>query len=142
MMPFSPYFGYPYYRIFPSRSHNSSNQKVYNQKKELIPKDFSNRYNVNNNFNNCNTHSNHFNNDTFNNNCNFTNAKNNCNNSPNNYTISINDTDSYDYEQFINIFGFKLYFDDLLILALLFFLYKEEVKDESLYIALILLLLT
>lgn len=95
MMPFSPYFGYPYYRTPLSRSHNFNNQKLYNLKKEPIPRDCSD-----------------------------------------------NNTDSYDYEQFINIFGFKLHFDDLLILALLFFLYKEEVKDESLYIALILLLLT
>lgn len=47
---------------------------------------------------------------------------------------------SEDYEQFFEIFGIKLYFDDLLILALLFFLYKEEVKDSYLYIVLFLLL--
>lgn len=40
------------------------------------------------------------------------------------------------------IFGLKLYFDDLLIIALLFFLYQEDVKDTYLYIALILLLLS
>lgn len=140
MMPFSPYFAYPYYRTSSIRSHNLNNQKLYNLKKEPFPKDCSDHYN--DNINNYNTHSNHFNNDTFNNNCNFTNVKNSCNNNSNNYTISITDTDSYNSEQFINIFGFKLHFDDLLILALLFFLYKEEVKDESLYIALILLLLT
>ena len=95
MMSFSPYFGYPYYRVPSIRSHNLNNQKNYNLKKEPIPNDCSN-----------------------------------------------SNTDSFEYEQFINIFGFKLYFDDLLILALLFFLYKEEIKDESLYIALILLLLT
>ena len=40
------------------------------------------------------------------------------------------------------LFGIKLYFDDVLILSLLFFLYKEEVKDESLFLALILLLIS
>ena len=48
-----------------------------------------------------------------------------------------------DLEQpIIEILGIKLYQDDLIILGLLFFLYKEEVKDESLFISLILLLLS
>ena len=41
-----------------------------------------------------------------------------------------------------DLFGIKLYFDDVLILSLLFFLYKEEVKDEGLFLALILLLIS
>ena len=41
----------------------------------------------------------------------------------------------------IDIFGIKLYLDDIIILCLLFILYKEDVKDEMLFIALILLLL-
>lgn len=45
-------------------------------------------------------------------------------------------------EQFFSILGIKLYFDDLIILALLFFLYNEGVKDEALFICLILLLLS
>ena len=45
-------------------------------------------------------------------------------------------------EQFFSIFGIKLYFDDLIILALLYFLYSEGVKDDGLFICLILLLLT
>ena len=42
----------------------------------------------------------------------------------------------------LDIFGIKLYFDDVLILSLLFFLYKEEVKDEGLFLALVLLLIS
>lgn len=45
-------------------------------------------------------------------------------------------------EECFEIFGIKLYFDDLLLIALLFFLYQEEVKDTYLYIALVLLLLS
>lgn len=45
-------------------------------------------------------------------------------------------------EEYFEILGLKLHFDDLLIIALLFFLYKEDVKDTYLYIALILLLLS
>lgn len=47
-----------------------------------------------------------------------------------------------DDEECFEIFGLKLHFDDLLIIALLFFLYQEDVKDTYLYIALILLLLS
>ncbi len=42
----------------------------------------------------------------------------------------------------LELFGIKLYLDDIIILCLLFLLYKEDVKDEMLFIALILLLLT
>ena len=41
-----------------------------------------------------------------------------------------------------DLFGIKLYFDDVLSLSLLFFLYKEEVKDEGLFLALVLLLIS
>lgn len=51
-------------------------------------------------------------------------------------------SDCTNTEECFEIFGLKLYFDDLLILALLFFLYQEEVKDTYLYMALILLLLS
>lgn len=40
------------------------------------------------------------------------------------------------------ILGIDLYFDDILLVCLIFFLYQEGVKDESLFIALILLLLS
>ena len=41
----------------------------------------------------------------------------------------------------INILGFKLYLDDLIILFILFILYKEKINDNELIICLILLLL-
>lgn len=57
--------------------------------------------------------------------------------------IIFNSSSFSDLEQpILEILGLKLYLDDLIILALLFFLYKEDVKDESLFIALILLLLS
>lgn len=49
-----------------------------------------------------------------------------------------NDTDSY----FFELFGLKLYFDDILLISLIFFLYEEGVKDDELFISLILLLLS
>ena len=45
-------------------------------------------------------------------------------------------------EPIFEILGIQLYLDDIIILGLLFFLYQEEVQDEMLYIALILLLLS
>ena len=45
-------------------------------------------------------------------------------------------------DAWLELFGIKLYFDDVLILSLLFFLYKEEVKDEGLFLALVLLLIS
>lgn len=41
----------------------------------------------------------------------------------------------------LHIMDFDLYFDDILILFLLFFLYNEGVRDYYLFIALILLLI-
>jgi len=40
------------------------------------------------------------------------------------------------------IWGLKIYFDDLLIICILLFLYQEGIKDEYLFIGLILLLLS
>ena len=47
-----------------------------------------------------------------------------------------------DNREFFEIFGIRLYFDDILILCLLYFLYKEDVHDEMLFFALILLLIS
>ena len=44
-------------------------------------------------------------------------------------------------EPIFEIFGIELYLDDIIIIGLLFLLYKAGVQDEFLYIALILLLL-
>ena len=44
-------------------------------------------------------------------------------------------------EPIFEIFGINLYLDDIIILGLLFFLYKENVQDQMLFIILILLLI-
>lgn len=43
-------------------------------------------------------------------------------------------------QSIFELFGIKLYLDDLIILGILFFLYQQNVKDEMLYIILLLLL--
>ena len=52
--------------------------------------------------------------------------------------ISNNTTEN---EPIFEIFGLKLFFDDILIICVLLFLYSEKVKNEELFICLILLLL-
>lgn len=42
----------------------------------------------------------------------------------------------------LELLGLKLYLDDILILSLLYFLYEEDVKDETLFISLLLLLIS
>lgn len=49
---------------------------------------------------------------------------------------------SEDDNPLFEIFGIKLFFDDVLIIALLFFLYNEGVEDKLLFISLILILLS
>lgn len=54
-----------------------------------------------------------------------------------------NKSSTYDSDEyFFELFGLKLYFDDVLLICLLFFLYQEGVKDQELFISLILLLLS
>ena len=48
----------------------------------------------------------------------------------------------YHDKPIFELFGIKLFFDDILIISLIFFLYNEGVKDQNLFIALILLLLS
>ena len=43
---------------------------------------------------------------------------------------------------YFEVFGIKLYIDDLIIIGLLFFLYTEDSEDHLLFIALIMLLLS
>jgi len=45
-------------------------------------------------------------------------------------------------KDYIEIFGFKISLDDLLLLSLIFCLYKEGVEDQLLFICLILLLIS
>lgn len=41
-----------------------------------------------------------------------------------------------------DLFGLKIYSDDVLLVSILYFLYSEEVKDDGLFIVLILLLIS
>lgn len=55
---------------------------------------------------------------------------------------SLSKEEPIDEQPLFEIFGIKLYFDDILLICLIFFLYNEGVQDQYLFIALILLLLS
>ena len=59
----------------------------------------------------------------------------------NSQTIS-NKKDSEDRQELFDFLGIKLYFDDVLLICLIFFLYNVGVKDQYLFISLIMLLLS
>ena len=84
--------------------------------------------------NNLKNYNNNFSEDKFNNNIitNFAETS----NTPSSYELPPNK------DFVLDLLGLKLYFDDVLILSLLFFLYKEDVKDEGLFLALVLLLIS
>lgn len=72
-------------------------------------------------------------------------------NNTNNYVDTVDNKDSINNKNENNssndsplfqLFGINLYFDDILLICLIWFLYDEGVKDEELFIALILLLLS
>lgn len=56
--------------------------------------------------------------------------------------LNKNKSNSNNQDYLFDLFGLKLYFDDVLIVSLLYFLYTQGVKDEGLFVTLILLLLT
>ena len=54
----------------------------------------------------------------------------------------IQNKSQYSSNPMFELFGIQLYFDDILLISLIFFLYTEGVQDQFLFIALILLLLS
>lgn len=80
-----------------------------------------------------------------NNKINEKNYKENENSTTSNNTSSTNQNSRFNLntnDPFINIFGLDLYSDDILIICILLSLYLEGVKDQMLFISLILLLLS
>ena len=116
-----PYFGMPYYNRysrygyrFPSYNsrYNNSSVNQYTKKQE----EYTNT------------------------------ANSSCNNSQNNtdcvkVTQNTSCTDISNDKPLFNLFGIDLFFDDILLICLIFFLYQEGVKDDWLFIVLVLLLL-
>lgn len=50
--------------------------------------------------------------------------------------------DSKNSPPLFSVLGFDIYLDDVIILGIIYFLYKEKVKDDMLYIVLLLILIS
>ena len=132
--PFFPHFyPRPYYSYPQNANMNVNNNTIYNSRnnQESLSRN-SNRISKSSNNNHQNSKSSLHNNV----------MKTVFNNKHNDYEESKNSkNDDYDNE-IIEILGIKLHQDDILLICLIFFLFQEGVKDEFLFIVLILLLLT
>lgn len=82
-----------------------------------------------------------FNNTYFNKNCFNTNQNIENNNINTKSTNENNSKNNFEQNYFLELFGIRLYLDDLLIITIIFFLYQEGIRDDELFITLILLLL-
>ena len=127
-MPIFPFFQYPYNnRYYPRYNYNNENYMHNSNNINSEKKDTS--------------HTNE--NDTYNNDTDEKTQKNKSSRYSGFGPIHFQNPFELDSEQpVLEILGISLYLDDLIILGLLFFLYKEQVQDEMLFISLILLLLT
>ena len=115
---YNNYYGSYYNRPYPSRQNYFPKSANYNNSQPLHNNEFSSSVS-----NDSPSNTNH----------NTYDSENKKNNSKNTETTS-------DY--FFELFGLKLYFDDVLLICLIFFLYQEGVRDDELFISLILLLLS
>lgn len=143
-------FGYkrysPYYTYYNMRQNNINSSNCTTAKSYIssTPANFSFSDNSNNN-NNLSCNQNENNNINNNTNINYDHSKNHKKSSKYNRFANINFNSLFgsDLEHpIIEILGIHLYLDDLIILGLLFFLYKEDVHDEILFGILLLLLLS
>ncbi len=149
-------YNYPYYTPFNFRKPSSnsfhnfskSNQKnsgFFNKK----PPTFSTPSTCSS-FKDSDINFNKFSNKNFD--MNYKKTNKNCNETKNAYTkdkynsgVNYNESmgnDTFSTDETFNLFGFKLHSDDLLIVAIIFFLYNAGSKDMYLYIALFMLLLS
>ena len=140
-----PFFSFPNFKCLTSNYSPYYNKEILNLKKNMQNSvqrptyNYSQKYNNSNasNFNNTNKKAEK----KFDNECNQNIKK------ENHTGFSFLDNflhqeDRDSSESYFEIFGLKLYNDDILLLGLIFFLYKEDVKDQYLFFALILLLLS
>lgn len=121
-----PFFSFPYFRRYPTNPAMYYNSySTYQNKKQSLDKNKGRD-------NNCNGSKEQQ-------------AQNKTSNPRSGFSFLdsfFNQSDRGEDENYFDLFGLKLYNDDLLLIGMIFFLYKEDVKDQYLFIALILLLLS
>ena len=131
----SPFFSFPYYRKFNKKNKYNYYTNYYLNNDYFSNKMYPQNYNLNNFYNNIYNQ----------------NSQKNINpKTKNNLNCTLNETveeksieskEIYE-DKLFEVFGLKLFFDDILLICLIFFLYNEGVKDYYLFISLILLLLS
>lgn len=131
MMYSYPFFSFPYFRRYTPSMYYSRGTLATSKTKEYPP-EFSSGYSKTNIHTTKKASSQ---------------SKGYCNNEKPSYGFNFlnsffNQADRSEDESYFDLFGLKLYNDDLLLIGMIFFLYKEDVKDQYLFIALILLLLS
>lgn len=136
-----PIFRYPFF-YNPNYYNRFTNYKMYNCTENTNMQNSQHNYNNSNHINKSQNSTNKYNYDTPSNYTSATSSEqstgeNFCDNKKNN-SKSKHPNDNY----FFELFGLKLYFDDILLICLIFFLYEEGVKDDELFLSLVLLLLT
>ena len=124
-----PIFRYPF---FYNNYYGNYYNRPYSSMQDYLPKSTDNGNYQNSLHNNSNKY-----NDTSSNNPGTLHTESDNLNQKNNSKKSDPSSDC-----FFELFGLKLYFDDILLICLIFFLYQEGVKDDELFISLILLLLS
>lgn len=143
MIPNYPYFGLPNYmrymnpNLYSGQRPNTSDVKQnVNQYNPHIQESRFNSFNKHSNsstskINNCSNFNNNFKSMNFNNTV------------PRFNNISSSSETSQDsYSPIFSFLGLNIYFDDVLIVCILFFLYNEHVDDPFLFITLVLLLMS
>lgn len=130
-----PYYTYKSYNNpYATNSYASNVQSMHNTSIGSNARINANRVNTANKSNTVNKNINHkMSNDS---------SNYNINKSNNYYNQNESCSDETKDSPLFQLFGISLYFDDILLVCLIFFLYQEGVKDEGLFIALILLLLS
>ena len=124
-LPFFPQFHSKYRMNYPQNIYNNPN---LNKRPPNASDVYHNQNNVNPNRFNSRAKTFTYNHQNYSSNCISTNNLNNDKNSDDN--------------NYFDIFGIKLSSDDILLICLIFFLYTEGVKDDFLFIALVLLLIS
>lgn len=135
-LPFHPHFPPRRYSYYP-HPINSSTAIPLNMRKNKNYNDSPSNIRKSNNSSNIPFNNIYKNNETNH----FTNYSKNANNKKSNKSTETSVSSEKDDTVF-EILGIKLHSDDILLICLIFFLFKEGVQDEYLFISLILLLLS
>lgn len=146
-LPFYPHFPPRRYSYYPhsTNTNSSASSKPYSTNR--VPnKDFKDLNKKREKYNNVNYHEKQKNNNLKKYNSNYLKNDNNMNfKNQNNieypHSTEMDETSEKD-DPIFEILGIKLHSDDILLICLIFFLFKEGVQDEYLFISLILLLLS